>query len=148
MGEAGGATATSQPGLAGGVSSTPSTSIDPMTNGPLLGAIDSLIVDNLKAMVPLINNTLPQVDNIMDKKLAAMEDSLFKRLREDVLEQTRDGSRKPARSPSSSPMWTRSDKRPNRERQSSPLDLRSRKRKDEHNSPNTPADARRNRSKD
>ncbi|CAN0350336.1 unnamed protein product, partial [Pylaiella littoralis] len=61
MGEAGGATATSQPGLAGGVSSTPSTSIDPMTNGPLLGAIDSLIVDNLKAMVPLINNTLPQV---------------------------------------------------------------------------------------
>ncbi|CAN0369759.1 unnamed protein product, partial [Pylaiella littoralis] len=41
-----------------------------------------------------------------------------------------------------------SDKRANRERQSSPLDLRSRKRKDEHNSPNTPADARRNRSKD
>ncbi|CAN0445260.1 unnamed protein product, partial [Pylaiella littoralis] len=40
-----------------------------------------------------------------------------------------------------------SDKRANRERQSSPLDLRSRKRKDEHNSPNTPAEARRNRSK-
>ncbi|CAM9661716.1 unnamed protein product, partial [Pylaiella littoralis] len=68
MGEAGGTIATSQPGLAGDVSSTPSASIDPMTNGPLLGAINSLIVDNLKAMVPLINNILPQVDNIMDKK--------------------------------------------------------------------------------
>lgn len=93
-----GPAATQQPGLAAGVVSTP---LDRNTTDPLLSAINTMIAGNLRAVVLVfIKEIQPLFDDSVEQKLATVEYSLVKRLREEVLQQDRDGR-------SSSPILTR-----------------------------------------
>lgn len=97
--------ATAAPALSTAVNSAPapSTAVHSSLDTASLTAINNMFTSNLTAMVPVIEGVMPRVTRHIDEKMATLEESLFKRLRDEIHEHFSDGQR----SPTASPMWTR-----------------------------------------